>query len=225
MNKVVKVGLFFIYLILLTVSFECKSVKEPTNLSDLKYEIENYFLDTTKYLAEVKKVCEKVKQFISSNLDTNNKNAVIFDVDETALLNLEYIREHDYGYTIESWENFLDEARSVANKPVLELYQWIRKQTGVSIFFITGRYPSKKGIKPEPTEVNLIKEGFIGYDSLFMKPREEKSSTGEYKLKIRKLLANAGYHIIANIGDQESDFKGGYSERNFKLPNPLYRID
>ncbi|MCX8010556.1 MAG: hypothetical protein N3A61_05340 [Ignavibacteria bacterium] len=225
MNNIGKVYFIIISFTLSLSSFDCWSAKEPINLSDLKSEIENYFLDTTKYLAEVKKVCENVKKFISSNLDTKKKNAVIFDVDETALLNLEYIKEHDYGYTMESWENFLDEAKSIANKPVLELYQWIRKQPSISIFFITGRFPSKKGIKPEPTELNLIKEGFIGYDSLFMKPREEKISTGDYKLKIRKLLKEAGYHIIANIGDQESDFRGGYSERNFKLPNPLYRID
>jgi hypothetical protein len=27
---------------------------------------------------------------------------------------------------------------------------------------------------------------------------------------------------VANIGDQKSDFEGGESERNFKLPDPFY---
>ncbi len=31
-----------------------------------------------------------------------------------------------------------------------------------------------------------------------------------------------GYVIIANIGDQTSDLIGGYAEKTFKLPNPLY---
>lgn len=28
----------------------------------------------------------------------------------------------------------------------------------------------------------------------------------------------------ANLGDQQSDLDGGYSERNYKLPNPFYLI-
>jgi HAD superfamily, subfamily IIIB (Acid phosphatase) len=30
-----------------------------------------------------------------------------------------------------------------------------------------------------------------------------------------------GYTIILSVGDQESDLKGGYAERVFKLPNPV----
>ena len=34
-----------------------------------------------------------------------------------------------------------------------------------------------------------------------------------------------GWHtIIANVGDQWSDLDGGFAERVFKLPNPVYFI-
>jgi len=36
------------------------------------------------------------------------------------------------------------------------------------------------------------------------------------------LFQKAGYKIIANVGDQQSDLNGGYSERTYKLPNPIY---
>ena len=34
----------------------------------------------------------------------------------------------------------------------------------------------------------------------------------------------AGYTIVANMGDQPSDLAGGHAERAFLLPNPFYRI-
>ena len=37
-------------------------------------------------------------------------------------------------------------------------------------------------------------------------------------------IAEQGYTIIANVGDQASDLAGGYAERAYKLPNPFYFI-
>jgi acid phosphatase len=38
----------------------------------------------------------------------------------------------------------------------------------------------------------------------------------------RRKIAGQGYTIILNMGDQESDLAGGYAEKTFKLPNPVY---
>ena len=35
-------------------------------------------------------------------------------------------------------------------------------------------------------------------------------------------LVEQGYTILLTIGDQESDLAGGFAERGFKLPNPVY---
>ena len=35
-------------------------------------------------------------------------------------------------------------------------------------------------------------------------------------------LTEAGYTIVLSMGDQQSDLDGGYAERTFKLPNPVY---
>ena len=43
-----------------------------------------------------------------------------------------------------------------------------------------------------------------------------------FKAPERRKLAEQGYTIILNMGDQESDLRGGYAEKTFKLPNPVY---
>ena len=44
-------------------------------------------------------------------------------------------------------------------------------------------------------------------------------------MKRRKfILAEAGYTIIATVGDQESDLEGGFAECRFKALNPFYFI-
>ena len=37
-----------------------------------------------------------------------------------------------------------------------------------------------------------------------------------------KEVAEQGYTIILSMGDQNSDLLGGYAEKTFKLPNPVY---
>jgi len=37
-------------------------------------------------------------------------------------------------------------------------------------------------------------------------------------------IEQAGFTIIANMGDQPSDLLGGRAERMFLLPNPFYRV-
>ena len=44
-----------------------------------------------------------------------------------------------------------------------------------------------------------------------------------YKSGARRAVERRGYTILANLGDQRSDLKGGYSERTYKLPNVIYR--
>jgi hypothetical protein len=46
-----------------------------------------------------------------------------------------------------------------------------------------------------------------------------------YKTAARRALYREGYTIVANLGDQESDLRGGYAERTFKVPDPLYLME
>ncbi|MBM4176591.1 MAG: hypothetical protein FJ213_10545 [Ignavibacteria bacterium] len=216
-----KISVRLILLVTILSILSCSSSREPQNIHFVKREIDKYYADTTLYLADVKEICEDARKYIQENFDSSKKNAVIFDVDETLLLNTEYILDYDYGWSRESWDAWIDSAKAFAVQPMLELYNWI-KAKDVTIFVITGRYPSVSISNPDPTERNLLKVGYTGFEKLYLKPRDPKIATSEYKFQIRKQLSEDGYNIIANFGDQESDFKGGYNGKSFKIPNPMY---
>ena len=75
----------------------------------------------------------------------------------------------------------------------------------------------------EKTELNLHQAGYTGYTDIYLPNASELSlSSAEYKTKIRQQLTDEGYDIILNIGDQDSDFAGGYADHIDKIPNYLY---
>jgi hypothetical protein len=39
------------------------------------------------------------------------------------------------------------------------------------------------------------------------------------KVRCRKRFVDEGYTLIANVGNRDTDFAGGYYERAFRLPN------
>jgi hypothetical protein len=47
-------------------------------------------------------------------------------------------------------------------------------------------------------------------------------TTTRYKSLTRQHIESLGYDIVANFGDQFSDLNGGFADRTFKLPNPMY---
>ena len=74
----------------------------------------------------------------------------------------------------------------------------------------------------EGTLANLRAAGYTACAGLYFKPDDAPESTGACKLAWRRRLAAEGYTLIANLGDQDSDFSGGGCERDFKLPDPFY---
>lgn len=210
-----------ILLLVITISIGCSTIKEPRNLYYAKKEVHEYFDDSTRYLKDVRRVIEKAKEFVEENFDPTKNNVAIFDVDETSLNNLEYIKGHDFGYTQESWEAWVDSAKAKPIQPILEFYKFV-KSKGIKVFFITGRHASKNIKNPDPTIKNLIEAGYTDFDGIFFKPRSPKMKTSEFKSMIRKQLVEQGYFIFINIGDQFSDFEGEYPGKTFKLPNPAY---
>lgn len=45
----------------------------------------------------------------------------------------------------------------------------------------------------------------------------------EFKSGTRRHLESLGNTVLGNFGDQVSDLEGGHSERNYKLPNPMFQ--
>jgi len=47
-------------------------------------------------------------------------------------------------------------------------------------------------------------------------------TTTQYKSLTRQHIESLGYDIVANFGDQYSDLNGGFADRTYKIPNPMY---
>ena len=111
-------------------------------------------------------------------------------------------------------------ANAPAIKPTLALYQDAIRH-GVKVFFVTGRHQAER----KATQKNLINAGYKHWAGLYLRPNHYRHhSIIPFKAQTRKLITEQGYTIVATIGDQYSDLKGGYAEKGFKLPNPFYYL-
>lgn len=146
------------------------------------------------------------------------KQAIVFDVDETALSNWSAIVADGFVYGPKSQAEAADEI-GVAIKPTLDLYN-LAKAKGIDVFFITGRGEAVR----DHTAHNLEAQGFTGYKQLILKPAGFTGTTVAYKSGARKAIEDQGYNILATVGDQYSDLAGGYADSAFKLPNPFYYL-
>jgi predicted secreted acid phosphatase len=193
---------------------------EPYNLYLLKQELKAY-IDEGRYEAGLAAVAAEAKQWVEQRAvraTAGEKLAVVFDLDETLLSNLQHMRGMDFGYVPKLWDEWVAEGDATAIVPVRDVYLAARARN-LTIVFITGRKTSDQ----PGTEKNLRAAGIGGYSRIFYKPNGFAGTTEAFKTATRrKLVEEEGYTIIANIGDQASDLAGGFSERTFKLPNPFY---
>jgi len=94
------------------------------------------------------------------------------------------------------------------------------RELGVAVFFITGRPSSLR----EATEKNLREQGYEWTGVILQPPGAAFASAADFKAPERRKLTEQGYTIVLSLGDQQSDLTGGYAERTFKLPNPVYYL-
>lgn len=196
--------------------------REPANLTPHKQEVRAY-VDSGQYLRDIAAVAARGKTWVeqrAAQRRNGERLAIVFDLDETLLYNWPHIIAHDFGYVPDVWGAWVAEARAPAIEPVRDLYKTART-LGVEVFFITGR-PEKQR---RATEKNLRVIDCAEYVALFCKPDGTTGSSAAFKTATRRNATNEGWTIIANVGDQESDLVGGFAEKTFKLPNPIYRVE
>jgi hypothetical protein len=148
------------------------------------------------------------------------KLAMVLDIDETSLSNYEELAANDFSDASAALATSLFAADAPAVGPTLELFEDAR-DLRVSVFFITGR-PDLSVIR-ERTEANLTAAGYSGWQELVLRP-SDAHGTVPYKSGARAEIEDDGYRIVLNVGDQDSDLKGGYADKAYKLPNPFYFI-
>ncbi len=202
------------------------------NIGRLKRQVMDYVC-AGDYDRDIARVLGEAKSFVERQAGAVNKPAIVLDIDETSLSNWPEIRANDFGYIAKgpctlapqvacgdrAWEL---SARAEAIGPPLALAN-AAKAEGVAVFFITGREGDR--YLRAATERNLRKAGYGGWTRLIMRDAASRRLyADEYKTRERARIEAEGYTIIANVGDQESDLKGGHAERTFRMPNPFYLI-
>lgn len=208
-----------------TFIFSTPVFSEPPNLSLVKNAVKTYH-DSGLYQKELAQVIAKANQYIIKQALINQKKkqpqklAIVLDIDETSLSNYNHMIKRDFTGTSKQFHQENMSADATVIKPTLALYQDARRH-GVHVFFVTGRPKSELSA----TRTNLRKAGYSQWSGLYLRPENYSSkSIIPFKSHARELIAQKGYTIVASIGDQCSDLKGGYAQKGFKLPNPFYYL-
>lgn len=192
---------------------------EPTlNLTELKRQCTAYH-DSGQYLTDITAIDATVQQWLDARADTP-RAALVLDIDETAVTNWAYEKRFDFGFEAGSFVAF---CRDTPAEPILPTRALAEHAKGLrmAVFFITGRREGMRAI----TESDLTEAGYRDWEGLDLAPAGyHEPSISIYKTAARKRITERGFHIIANVGDQESDLVGGYADKTFKLPNPFYLV-
>jgi putative acid phosphatase of HAD superfamily subfamily IIIB len=212
------------------------------NLGLVELKIEAYYGDpngtgvasaTSNYAKQTDRITARTERYLKAKLHHHGhgKPALVLDIDDTSLITYGYEISQGFGFTPASNLAYLQTHTLPAVFGMTTLANWANSH-GITIFWITGRHESQRGF----TSANLPAVGYQATDDtahLFMKPDANPPAyltcgltctTIQYKSMTRGHIASMGYNILANMGDQFSDLKGGFADRSVKMPNPMYYI-
>ena len=229
------------------------STHEPYNIGLLVKDIDTYYgatLDangvyqasaTSPYAKDLAALDKAAKKYIDQAArkarHKGDKPAVVFDIDDTLLLSLDYEKKTNYTYNSTTWAEYVAKADRPAVFGSPELVQYA-KSKGVEVFYNSGLKESQRAaavenLKKVGADINLdaahmfLKDAANppAYLSACATPNNWTCTTVQYKSGTRKHIEqDLGYDIVANFGDQYSDLDGGYANRTYKLPNPTYFV-
>src|SRR5262245_3420532 len=196
------------------------------NLFDVQRKVERY-IASGQYDRDFAHVVGNARAWLERRAKTVPRPAIVLDIDETSLSNWPAYKANGWGRVVNgpcdveqgpcglrAWQGL---AQSKALAPTLQLAKRAR-ELGVAVFFISGRPATLR----EATERNLREQGYEWDEVIVFPPGASFPSAVDFKAPERRKITERGYTIILSMGDQESDLKGGYAERVFKLPNPVY---
>jgi predicted secreted acid phosphatase len=201
---------------------------EPTvpTLYDTQRRITEY-IDSGRYEADFARVVAGATAWLEERAPKAQRPAIVLDIDETSLSNWQAYRLNEWARIlggdcdlehgpcgIRKWQGM---GRGVALAPTRKLVERAHA-LGVAVFFVTGRPPELRA----STERNLREQGYT-FEGVVLLPKGGRfASAVDFKAAERRKLSEQGYTILLSMGDQQSDLDGGYAERTFKLPNPVY---
>lgn len=184
------------------------------------------YMTSSQYKADSERAMEEVTLYLSSccSLKGDDKDAWIFDVDDTLISTIPYFKIHGFGgnkLNSTSFEAWMEKSKAPALDHTLKLFHEI-KDRGIKIFLVSSRRETLRS----PTVDNLIKVGYHGWTGLTLRGLDDEyMHVQQYKSQARQRLVDQGYRIWGIIGDQWSSLKGlPDAKRTFKLPNSIYYL-
>jgi acid phosphatase len=185
------------------------------------------YIDSGRYDADVARVAGEALAWLETRAPQVPKPAIVLDIDETSLSNWPAYRANQWARIVDgpcdlvhgpcgvrAWQAM---GRDAAIAPTLQLAERARA-LGVAVFFVTGRPPELRAA----TERNLDAQGYRWTEVILLPKGRKFASAVEFKSEARRHIEEQGYTILLTMGDQQSDLDGGFAERTFKLPNPVY---
>lgn len=228
------------------------STHEPYNIGVLVKDIDTYYGTTadangvyqaspgSPYAKDLARLDASAKRYIDQAArkahHRHGKPAVVFDIDDTLLLSLDYEKKTNYTYNSASWAAYVAQADrpAVFGSPDLVKYA---ASKGVEVFYNSGLKESQRvsavdNLKKIGVDVNLDAAHMFLKDAAnppaylgdCATATAWNCTTVQYKAGTRKHIESLGYDIVANFGDQYSDLDGGYADKTYKLPNPTYFV-
>jgi len=203
---------------------------QPPNVGDAKIAATAYY-KSGAYERDLAAVNAQASAWLAERAPRATRPALVLDIDDTAISNWEDIVADDFGRVFDGpcrtlpkgpcgWVAWDLLGRSTAIAATLAVFKQARS-LAVAVFFITGRDETQRAA----TRRNLRAVGYRDYQGLYMPAKGSRYAfAADFKAPQRRKIEEAGYTIIANVGDQPSDLAGGHAERTFLLPNPYYRI-
>lgn len=190
--------------------------------------IKHYYRDG-EYQTDIESACIDAIAYFSSHKPGHN-SVIIFDIDDTAVVS--YTKTDRFCFIWDSKEQcdqMLKELTGTAIKPVLNLYNTVKK-LGYKTIFLSSLRSFELRLSWNPLQFNtekikdrLHKAGYEDFDALILKSYFDTSDTATWKFKQREDLAlHQNYFIAGCVGDRQQDFTGGYTGHRVKLPNYLY---
>ena len=173
--------------------------------------------------------------------------AIVLDVDDTTLATWNYELVSNWAYNPATNATYVTGELFPAVPGMVDMVNQAAAE-GYAVIFVTGRPAGQEAVTlgnltdsdsvgldagyPTPTTLNDGEDGLFTKPALADYPDYLKAAcagdpngactTDHYKAATRAHIESLGYEIVANFGDQFSDFSGGFEDRTFKMPNPNY---
>ena len=203
----------------------------------------------SNYAHEAESVAKQGGDWLAARSKVSER-AIVLDVDDTTLTTFNYELFSNWDFNPSTNATFVNTELFPAVPGMVDMVQ-AAKDEGYAVFFLTGRPATQEAATlgnltsdgvgvdagyPSPTDASATEDGLFtkppvgSYPAYLDKPEfchdaivaGVSCPTIRYKSGVRAHIEDLGWDIVGNFGDQFSDFKGGFADKTFKLPNPNY---